>query len=121
MSKNAKVLVGIWTFLPVVLVIFLVVNALNMAAHVVMRGDNMTAPEAINAAIPIVICYILLILCALSLLIFYIVHAVNNKSIESGERVMWILLFIFLGSIACPIYFFIKIVPEKPKQESIGF
>jgi len=81
----------------------------------------MTAPEAINAAIPIVICYILLILCALSLLIFYIVHVVNNKSIESGERIMWILLFIFMGGIACPIYFFVRLINDKPKQESIGF
>jgi len=56
-----------------------------------------------------VIPIILVSLLSLALLIFYIVHAATNKKLESVEQIMWILLFVFFGIIAFPIYWIIRI------------
>jgi hypothetical protein len=52
---------------------------------------------------------ILLGLLSLGLLIFYIVHVASNKEIQPVERLMWVLLFIFIGVIAFPIYWLLRI------------
>jgi len=46
----------------------------------------------------------------ISLLIFYVKHVIAHKPKAKWEVVMWILLFIFFGSIAELIYFFLRIV-----------
>jgi len=46
-------------------------------------------------------------------LIFYIIHAINNKAIDSNERIIWILIFIFAGMIGFPVYWFMRIWQTK--------
>jgi hypothetical protein len=51
----------------------------------------------------------LLVIAKIGLLIFYIVHAVNNQRLDSTERIVWILIFIFAGTIGYPIYWYLRI------------
>jgi hypothetical protein len=52
---------------------------------------------------------ILLGLSCLVLLIFYLVHAIVNKKIEPAEQLLWIILFIFFGILAFPVYWLLRI------------
>ena len=56
------------------------------------------------------------VLFCLGLLVFYIIHAVNNKSLTSNDRLMWMLLFLFLYVIAFMIYWYLKIWQDKSAE-----
>jgi hypothetical protein len=69
-------------------------------------------PEASDVIMGIssfVVPIILTGLLSLGLMIFYIVHVAMNKKLESIEQVVWILLFVFFGIIAFPIYWIIRV------------
>ncbi|RXK62096.1 hypothetical protein ESA94_03530 [Lacibacter luteus] len=53
----------------------------------------------------------------LGLLVFFIIHAINNTRVKPEERIIWVLLFIFVNSIAFPIYWGLRIWPAE-KTES---
>jgi TM2 domain-containing membrane protein YozV len=52
------------------------------------------------------------------LLIFYIIHAVSNKSINTTEQLIWILVFIFVSTIGFPVYWVLRIWNEKEKLDT---
>jgi hypothetical protein len=119
MSKGGKVVVGIFTFLPVLLLILFFYNLFSTMVHYApeIERQQFTKPDAkevLEAIAPIFMYIILLSINCLGLLIYYIIHAVNNKNLESNERVLWVLLFVFVGFIAFPVYFFAKIVKTPP-------
>ena len=53
----------------------------------------------------------LLFLVTVGALIYFIIHVVNNKNVEGTERIIWILVFVFAGVIAFPVYWLIRIRP----------
>lgn len=110
-SKTQKIILGIFTFLPFVLfpVIFyeifrFVINMIAMNE----RGDPEPA-DILMSVFSFIVPIILSSLLCLALLIFYIVHAVTNKKLESPEQILWVLLFVFFGIIAFPVYWIIRI------------
>ena len=50
----------------------------------------------------------------LGFMIYYIVHVVKDKSASSEDRLLWILLLIFLNIIVFPIYWYFRI--WKPRS-----
>lgn len=118
MSTAGKVVVGIFTFLPILLLILFFVNFIQTILHFAPQLDSghiqkPSRDEIINMIAPMFLYIILTSLISLGLLIFYIIHAVNNKNLTSNDRVLWVLLFVFIGLIAFPIYFFVKINKES--------
>ncbi len=63
-----------------------------------------------------IVCLVIAIGGYISLLIFYVKHIIAHKPKAKWEMVMWILLFIFFGSIAELIYFFLRVVPVENKK-----
>ena len=124
MKKSAKTILGICTFGYLVLfVIFMCYMCSmmfsNMQLMINMNNDPHVFPrEFFNNYLKMLPFIIVIGLSSLSLLIYYIVHVARLRTIETGERVMWILLFIFFRSIAFIIYFFVRVVP-KPEPENL--
>jgi hypothetical protein len=48
-------------------------------------------------------------LLSLGLLIFFIVHLIRHKGMDSAERVIWILVFLFAGIVGYPIYWYMRV------------
>ena len=114
MSKNTKIVVGILTLLPLI-GIFLYIG---LAVSFIYKGDGF-APDGAGLSQNIIWMVAMLgltILLGFGLLIFYIVHAVNNKKLDSNERIMWILLFVFVSTIAFMIYWVLKIWQDKDSE-----
>ena len=120
MSKAQKTLYGIIAFLPIILGIFLVIQIFSTVSEFIptSRYDEPDPKAVVDALMPFVALILFAALLSLSNIILYIVHVVNNKNVTSNERIMWILLFIFVNGISEPIYFLTRIVNEKPKDES---
>ena len=114
MSKNTKIVVGILTVLPLI-GIFLYIG---LAVSFIYKGDGF-APDGAGLSQNIIWMVSMLglsIVLGIGLLIFYIVHAVNNKKLDSNERIMWILLFVFVSTIAFMIYWVLKIWQDKDSE-----
>jgi hypothetical protein len=122
MSQGGKIVVGIFTFLPVLLFILFMYSIFSTIVHYAPEIERQQKPdtqEVLETIAPMFIYIVLLSFNTLGLLIYYIIHAVNNKSLVGNERVVWILLFVFLGIIAFPVYFFSKIAKSTPPPASV--
>ena len=112
LSQGQKLLVGFFTLLPFVLIPFYLFEFFHFFVEMIQQGVNHEEPdpmEVIQFMMPMFLAIGLLSLTSIGLLIFYIIHLVNNKIINSNERILWILLFIFAGLISFPIYFFMRV------------
>jgi hypothetical protein len=56
-----------------------------------------------------IVTMVLLGLLSLAVMVYFLVHAINNQSINSDERLVWILVFIFVGMVGFPIYWYLRV------------
>lgn len=114
LSKTQKIVVGIFTLLPFILVPFFLIQififVMDMVAHEHQEPDaTVILAGVFSFLVPIIITGVI----SFGLLIFYIIHAVSNKSITGTEQVIWILVFIFASTLGFPIYWVMRIWNEK--------
>lgn len=111
LSRTQKIVLGIFTFLPFILFPIIFWQVFQGIIDIIRTSEH-GEPEASHIVMSVfsfIIPILLLTFGCLALLIFYVVHAVGNKKLEPVEQLLWILLFIFFGIIAFPIYWFMKI------------
>jgi hypothetical protein len=112
LTQGQKILIGVLTLLPFLFVPYLIFQVFSFVMTTV-SNDSMgidPQPEIILSAIfSFIFPIILLSLLSLALFIFYIIHTVNNKNMETTERIIWILLFIFVGLVVFPVYWIMRI------------
>jgi hypothetical protein len=115
LSRTQKIIIGVFTLLPFILFPYIIYEIIQFIFEAIsMSEEGEPEPAAIFAAIlSFIFPIIFLSLLSFGLLIFYIIHAVSNKAIESTERVIWIIIFIFFSGIAFPIYWFIRLWNES--------
>jgi len=115
MNRTSKVLLGILSILPLVLLIayfisfFFFFASMITAASQQQVGDNNFPLHLVGNFGMLFLTIGLMALLNLGLLVYYIIHTVNNKNIESSERIVWILIFVFAGMIGFPIYWYMRI------------
>jgi hypothetical protein len=110
-NRNQNIVLGIFTFLPFIIFPIIFFQVFGFVINLVATAEH-SEPDAADILLGVssfLVPIILVSLLSLALLIFYIIHAASNKKIESIEQVMWILLFIFFGIIAFPIYWIMRV------------
>ena len=111
LSKGQKIILGICTLIPLLLVPVVVWQVFHGILNIIELNEfDDPAPrkilmEVFSFAGPM----LLLIFISFMLVIFYIVHAVTNKRLQPAEQVLWVLLFIFFSGIAFPVYWIVRI------------
>ena len=118
LSTTQKVVLGIFTILPLVLLpyIFLqVFYTFLVDVHDLMdhSQDPESRREFFFTIIQFMIPSMILSLVSLGLLIIYLIHVAKNNSLDTTERLVWILIFIFAGVIGFPIYWYMQIWKGK--------
>ncbi len=120
MSTSKKIWLGILTFLPFVLfIVYLVLFFTVFIGNIHELEQTHHSDEfpialiqsLVLVFIPIIIASIL----SLAIMIYYIVHANNNPNNDSGKKIMWIIILIFVSSIGCVVYYFVEILPSDNK------
>ena len=112
MTRGSKILLGILSFLPFVLLIFYLGAIFTFVTEMMAIQHTGEKPDPIfvwTRVSGVIVWAILLGLLSLGLKIYYIIHAVNNKAIESSERLVWVLIFVFVGLIGYPIYWVLRV------------
>jgi hypothetical protein len=113
MSKTAKIILGIITILPFIFFAIYLSFIFQFVRELVLF--RRTTPEDVFFQMWPAFIYIgLLVVAKIGLLVYYIIHAVNNKQIDSTERIVWVLVFIFAGMIGYPIYWYMRIWRDTP-------
>lgn len=122
MSKSYKTWTGILGIIPFLLFIVYIGWFFTSFTDIMVTAMNQEQPpieaEFIKSMMSIILIAIAMGMCTLAAMIVYIINAANNKALESGERIMWILLFVFVGLLAFPLYWFLRIkdAPQKEQQ-----
>ena len=120
MSPSKKIWLGILTFLPFVLfiayfVLFFTVFIGNIHQFEQTQNGDEFPLKLIQSLFLIFIPIIIAGILSIAIMIYYIVHANNNPDNDSGKKIMWIIILIFVSSIGCVVYYFVEILPSKPK------
>jgi uncharacterized membrane protein len=113
MSKNSKVMIGLLSFLPIILLIVLFIMFFSLFPRFFEWEQYEPAPQEIFSAFgPFIILAIAMSILSFGLLIFFIIHLIKHKNTNGTERAVWILAFLLGGIISYPIYWYMKIWRE---------
>lgn len=120
LSKTQKILLGIASGWPLVYILLFMIAIFGlMALSPGEPGDGGQLDPVFGAGfVVLMLVHVFTIFMSLGLTVFYIVHAVKNTKLDSNMRIIWIVLFFFVGIIAEPIYWYLQIWREP--QPSIG-
>ena len=110
MSRGTKLFIGILSLLPIIMLVIFLFYFFNMfPAFIEWDNRDPDPKEVFDVIRPIFIYGIGMGLLSIFLLVFFIMHLVRNKKIESTERIIWILVFLFAGMVGYPIYWYMRV------------
>ena len=117
MSNSGKIILGIATFLPLIFGVCFLVYYVSMMREMFMLLPGSDDPQffARNYMAHLfsgefIVLGILSFVTHLALMIYYIIHVVTHKIKSEGEKIMWILFFVFIGTVTFIIYYFMRVV-----------
>jgi uncharacterized membrane protein YfcA len=114
MSRSSKLFIGLLSFLPILLLVVLLIMIFRLIPEFIEWDNYEPAPQEVFSAFgPVFILGLLMGLLSLGLLIFFIIHLVRNKAMDSIERVIWILVFLFAGIVGYPIYWYMRVWKDE--------
>ena len=114
MSKSSKVLLGLLSILPLILGAVIIIQVFVLFPEMIAWSHDEPDPYTVFTTFtPVFVTGLIAGVLAVGLLIFFIVHMLNNKKIESGERLIWIIVFLLAGAIGYPIYWYLRIWKEE--------
>ena len=109
MSKAGKISLGILTFLPYLLMgVYFTTMTFFLHDTPSVQYGAIPFPLMTNV---VWMLFILLVagLISFGLLVFYIVHAVNNPELGTQEKVSWVLFMVIISGVTCPLYWYSRI------------
>lgn len=114
MSRSSKIIIGFLSFTPVIFAVIIIIMTLNLIPHF-MAWDNYEPDfyTVFSSLTPLILTAIIACLFSLGLLIFFLIHMLNNKTMEPVEKVIWILAFLIIGVVGYPIYWYMRVWNEK--------
>ncbi|NNE28013.1 MAG: hypothetical protein HKN16_00145 [Saprospiraceae bacterium] len=116
MTEKEKRVIGILTFLPIVLLIPMILFMVSMIGGFI-EFEEMGESFPTGRLVGFLVFAALMLVLFLGLLVYYLVDVSRNTSFKenSTEKVIWILLLLFVGWIAMVVYYFVEIKP-RPEQ-----
>jgi len=125
MSKQGKIVLGLISLLPIALIIIYGIFFITIFTSVFRESAHQTGPpafleESMGYMGYLQVTMALLVICAVGLLIFYLIHALYNTRLDNADRLVWILAFLLINVIAYPIYWWRQIwrAPETTTYQS---
>ena len=114
MSRSSKLFIGLLSFLPIILLVVLFFMFLRIFPSIIEWNNyDPAAQEMFSVFGPLFIIGFGMGILSLGLLIFFIMHLVRNKTMDSTERIIWILVFLFAGIVGYPIYWYMRVWKEE--------
>ncbi len=112
MTKSSRVWLGILTFIPIVLFFAYMFSIAFIVRDAIRYGDEGLPLPVMSNVFWMVIIALTMGLLTFGLLVYYSIHAINNKKLDNNEKVVWVLLFVIGTIVAFPVYYFMRILKE---------
>jgi flagellar basal body-associated protein FliL len=113
MTRNHKIIIGILTFIPFIGVIFYFIFFISMFLGFTGLMGQEEQPEFIfdyfSKYLPFLIAFGLSSLIGFGLFIFFLICAIRDVSATENDKLLWILLIIFVSYFAFPFYWYFRI------------
>jgi len=105
MERANRIWLGIFTFLPLVFLVFYLIQFAFLLRDMLQYGNDIATLGDISLALLLMLGIGVV---SFGLFIFYILHVIYSKT-DNNEKLLWIILF-FVGNIfAFPVYYYMKI------------
>ena len=117
LNKPGKIILGIVTFLPLLLAIsiigFVIFHFFSM-----FFSQEPAMPMMYFSYLSYLLPYIFpAILLSLGLFIFYVVHIIQNASLDAEKRILWIVITFMAYALATPIYWYVHVWKHEPHDD----
>lgn len=118
MTRNNKILFGVLSFIPLIGMIIGMVLYFSFIFSIVGASiDNPGQPpefaqnpaELFRSIIPAVIILFISGMVGLGLFIYFLICAIKDVSATENDKILWILLLVFLSYFVMPIYWYVRI------------
>ena len=122
MNQSGKIALGIITVVPLILAAIIVSSTIGMVLDIVETMPDHGEPEPFllfGDMFYLVGLTSITGLLAFALMIYYIIHAINNKRLDKNLQVIWILILIFASGIGTIIYWYLNIWKESPPSPQV--
>lgn len=113
-NKPSKIVLGIFTFLPLILwtgaMVFGILQLISLTF-----SEDPSMPMMFLSYLGYIIPYLFFFfLFYLGLGIFYLVHIVQSKSLDNEKKFLWIVILFILNAISMPVYWYLHIWKDEP-------
>ena len=111
MSKKGKIMLGIVSLLPLLFILIYIIFFFSMFSSGFRESSPHSGPPVflLNNMNGLSVTMILLVITALGLLIYDVIHVMNNTRLDSSGRFVWLLVILLANVIAYPIYWYMEI------------
>ncbi len=113
MSTGKKVLIGLSTFLPFLLLVII------FAKLMVFAVQNPAGDPPMDLIIGFVGVYLLIIITFIINIIVYVGHMVRNPRLGNTEKTVWLCLMFFFNVIVMAVYYFMHIITERQTADEV--
>jgi glucan phosphoethanolaminetransferase (alkaline phosphatase superfamily) len=124
MSPGKKIIIGLLSLLPIAFFVVYFIQFYSFFVEMVERRayyetEQPDPREFLRSFMPFFILIIVKVLISIGLLIYFLINAINNKKIDTGERIVWIITFVLVGFIAFPLYWYMRIWRDDLNSNTI--
>ena len=106
MKKPLTILLGVATLWPLAYFVIFLLKAMSIMFQVM---DGKQVDPALMK--PMIVLAVVTTIVSIALMVIYILHANRNRSVPESSRLLWTMLFIFVGAIAMPVYYVLHVHP----------
>lgn len=122
LSKNQKILIGVFTVVPLILSLVLVAWIFFEGVQIIERieasGNEPSIAMLMSFMAPVIVASVVLSIIGMVLLVIYMVHIVKNDRLDMGMKILWIVMIFLLGNLAMPVYWFSEMWEGKEELPS---
>jgi hypothetical protein len=118
MNKNQKILLGVLSFIPLICLIigfgyyfsfiFSMIDASATGNNSQMEFSE-GSKTFLKVFVPFLVSIIIASFIGIGLLIYFIIAAIKDASATENDRILWVLLLVFLSYIIYPVYWYVRI------------
>ena len=119
MARASRIWLGIFTFVPIALIIAYLVTFGFLVTDVILYGKEDLRLPIFSSMFWLFLVMFAMGIISFGLMVYYIIHVVNSKA-DSNEKLLWIIIFLVGNVLAFPVYWYFRIWKEPIDHMSMS-
>ncbi len=112
MARASRIWLGIFTFLPIALILAYMVTFGLLVKDVIIYGSENHSLPLFTSMFWLFILMLVMGIVSFGLLVYYIILVINHTHMDANEKLLWIVIFMIGNVLAFPVYWYMRIWKE---------